>query len=474
MVDQADIGIIGLGVMGHSLALNMERSGFAVAGLDLDPVKMQNFVQSREAGKRFVAASSAAELMAVLERPRRILLMVPAGRAVDSVIAQLRPLMEPGDILIDGGNSFFEDTERRCQALESAGLKFVGMGVSGGEEGALCGPSLMPGGPREAYEALEPILTAIAARAEDGEPCVTYIGPRGSGHYVKMVHNGIEYGDMQLIAEAYDVLRRGVGLPAQEVGEIFARWNEGVLQSYLLEITADILSKKDADTGQPLVDLIVDEAKQKGTGGWAAQDALDIGAATPTISVAVESRIISSFKEQRVDASGLLEGPSPKFSGDKAVMIDAVHDALYASRIVAYAQGMSMLRVASDEYGYGLDLAEIARIWRAGCIIRARMLNDIMDAYRRVPGCFNLMTDEDFRRALAGCQNGWRLVVQQAVGMGIPVMATAASLSYYDAFRSAVLPANLVQAQRDYFGAHTYRRVDKPGVFHTVWVEKEK
>lgn len=473
MVDQADIGIIGLGVMGHSLALNMERNGFAVAGLDLDPVKLQTFVQSRAEGKRFVASSSAAELMAVLERPRRILLMVPAGRAVDSVIAQLKPLMEPGDILIDGGNSFFEDTERRCQALESAGFKFVGMGVSGGEEGALWGPSLMPGGPREAYEALEPILTAIAARAEDGEPCVTYIGPRGSGHYVKMVHNGIEYGDMQLIAEAYDVLRRGVGLPAQEVGEIFDRWNEGVLQSYLMEITADILSKKDSDTGKPLVDLIVDEAKQKGTGGWAAQDALDIGASTPTISVAVESRIISSFKEQRVDASGLLEGPSPRFSGDKTAMIDAVHDALYASRIAAYAQGMSMLRVASDEYGYGLDLAEIARIWRAGCIIRARMLNDIMDAYHRVPGCFNLMTDEDFRRALAGCQNGWRLVVQQAVGMGIPVMAVAASLSYYDAFRSAVLPANLTQAQRDYFGAHTYRRVDKPGVFHTVWVEKE-
>ena len=474
MVDQADIGIIGLGVMGHSLALNMERNGFAVAGLDLDPVKMQAFVQSREEGKRFAAASSATELMAVLERPRRILLMVPAGRAVDSVVAQLRPLMEPGDILIDGGNSFFEDTERRCQALESAGLKFVGMGVSGGEEGALWGPSLMPGGPRDAYEALAPILTAIAARAEDGEPCVTYVGPRGSGHYVKMVHNGIEYGDMQLIAEAYDVLRRGVGLPAADVGEIFARWNEGVLQSYLMEITADILSKKDSDTGKPLVDLIVDEAKQKGTGGWAAQDALDIGASTPTISVAVESRIISSFKEQRVDASGLLEGPSSQYSGNKAVMIDAVHDALYASRIVAYAQGMSMLRVASDEYGYGLDLAEIARIWRAGCIIRARMLNDIMDAYRRVPGCFNLMTDEDFRVALAGCQNGWRLVVQQAVGMGIPVMATAASLSYYDAFRSAVLPANLIQAQRDYFGAHTYRRVDKPGVFHTVWVEKEK
>ena len=474
MVEKAEIGIIGLGVMGHSLALNMERNGYAVAGLDLDAVKMQNFVNSRDEGRQLIPSSTSAELMAVLERPRRILMMVPAGRAVDSVIAQLKPLMEPGDMVIDGGNSFFEDTERRCQTLESAGLKFVGMGVSGGEEGALWGPSLMPGGPREAWEALSPILTAIAARADDGEPCVAYIGPRGSGHYVKMVHNGIEYGDMQLIAEAYDMLRRGLGLPAQEIGEIFARWNEGVLQSYLMEITADILSKQDADTGKPLVDLIVDEAKQKGTGGWAAQDALDIGAATPTISVAVESRIISSFKEQRVQASALLRGPAPRFEGDPQPAIDAVHDALYASRMVAYAQGMSMLRVASDEYGYGLNLAEIARIWRAGCIIRARMLNDIMDAYRREPDLFNLMIDEDFRRALANCQDGWRMVVQQAVGMGIPVMAMAASLSYYDAFRSSVLPANLIQAQRDYFGAHTYRRVDKPGVFHTVWVEGSK
>ena len=474
MVEKAEIGIIGLGVMGHSLALNMERNGYAVAGLDLDAVKMQNFVNSRDEGRQLIPSSTSAELMAVLERPRRILMMVPAGRAVDSVIAQLKPLMEPGDIVIDGGNSFFEDTERRCQTLESAGLKFVGMGVSGGEEGALWGPSLMPGGPREAWEALSPILTAIAARADDGEPCVAYIGPRGSGHYVKMVHNGIEYGDMQLIAEAYDMLRRGLGLPAQEIGEIFARWNEGVLQSYLMEITADILSKQDADTGKPLVDLIVDEAKQKGTGGWAAQDALDIGAATPTISVAVESRIISSFKEQRVQASALLRGPAPRFTGDPQPVIDAVHDALYASRMVAYAQGMSMLRVASDEYGYGLNLAEIARIWRAGCIIRARMLNDIMDAYRREPDLFNLMIDEDFRRALANCQDGWRMVVQQAVGMGIPLMAMAASLSYYDAFRSSVLPANLIQAQRDYFGAHTYRRVDKPGVFHTVWVEGSK
>ena len=468
-MDQANIGVIGLGVMGHNLALNMARNGFRVAGYDLDARKTQAFLESEGAGKQIMGVYSPQELMSVLEKPRRVLMMVPAGRPVDDAIAHLKPHLEPGDILIDGGNSFFLDTERRSLALAQEGFNFVGMGVSGGEEGALWGPSMMPGGQPEAWQALAPILTAMAARTETGEACVDYMGPRGSGHYVKMVHNGIEYGDMQLIAEVYDLLRRGAGLSALELSAIFEEWNQGALQSYLIQITAAILKKVDEDTGKPLVDVILDEAQQKGTGKWTSQNALDVGAPTPTINAAVESRIISALKPQRGGASRLLSGPSTAYTGDRQKLVNAARDALYASKITSYAQGLGLLRIASDEYKYDIDLARVARVWRAGCIIRAQLLGDIMGAYHRNPALVNLMLDEQFRGVLAHAQESWRLVIQTAVGLGIPVLALGASLAYYDAYRSAVLPANLTQAQRDYFGAHTYRRVDKEGVFHTDW-----
>jgi len=468
-MEKAAIGVIGLGVMGHNLALNMERNGFAVAGYDLDAAKTQGFLEGKAKGKRIVGVDSPSALMAVLEKPRRILMMVPAGAPVDSAIAHLKPHLEAGDILIDGGNSFFMDTERRSTELAKEGFNFVGMGVSGGEEGALWGPALMPGGQVEAWQALEPILRAIAAKAEDGEPCAAHMGPRGAGHYVKMVHNGIEYGDMQLIAEVYDLLHRGLGLSAAELHEIFAEWNQGELKSYLIEITADIFAQKDDLSGQPLVEMILDEAQQKGTGKWASQNSLDIGAPIPTINAAVESRIVSALKGQRVQASKVLRGPEIRFHGDRKELIEAARAALYASKITSYAQGMGLLRLASDEYQYDLDLGAVAQIWRAGCIIRASLLNDITTAYRRNPVLVNLLLDEAFREAVESRQAAWRKVVQTAVGRGIPVLATSASLAYFDAYRSERLPANLTQAQRDYFGAHTYRRTDREGVFHTEW-----
>jgi 6-phosphogluconate dehydrogenase len=463
------IGVVGLGVMGHNLALNMERNGFSVAGYDLDAVKTRAFLSGAAAGKAITGVESPMDLMAALEKPRRILMMVPAGKAVDSAIAHLKPHLQPGDILIDGGNSFFMDTERRNIALETEGFNFVGMGVSGGEEGALWGPSLMPGGQREAWDHLAPICRAIAAKAEDGQPCVEYIGPRGAGHYVKMVHNGIEYGDMQLIAETYDLLHRALDLSTPELHDIFAEWNQGELKSYLIEITADIFRKVDEETGHPTVDLILDEAQQKGTGKWASQNALDVGAPLQTINAAVESRIISALKRERVDASRLIRGPKKRYRGDRKRLINAAKDALYASKITSYAQGLGLLRLASDEYKYGLHLGELAKIWRAGCIIRASLLNDIMAAYDRNPGLVNLLLDKAFRKAVESRQASWRFVVQTAVGMGIPVLALSASLAYFDAYRCERLPANLTQAQRDYFGAHTYRRVDREGTFHTEW-----
>ncbi len=463
------IGVVGLGVMGHNLALNMERNGFPVAGYDLDAAKTRAFLSGPAAGKAIIGVTSPAELMAALEKPRRILMMVPAGKAVDSAIGHLKPHLAPGDILIDGGNSFFIDTDRRNKELEGEGFNFVGMGVSGGEEGALWGPSLMPGGQREAWEHLAPILRAIAAKAEDGQPCVEYVGPRGAGHYVKMVHNGIEYGDMQLIAETYDVLHRGLGLSAAQLQETFAEWNTGELKSYLIEITADIFAKADEETGRPLVDVILDEAQQKGTGKWASQNALDVGAPLQTINAAVESRITSALKRERVNASHLIRGPEIRYTGDRQRLINAARDALYASKITSYAQGLGLLRLASEEYKYDLRLGEIAKIWRAGCIIRASLLNDIMAAYQRNPDLVNLLLDDAFREAVENRQAAWRFVVQTAVSMGIPVLALSASLAYFDAYRSERLPANLTQAQRDYFGAHTYRRVDREGVFHTEW-----
>jgi 6-phosphogluconate dehydrogenase len=466
---QCDIGVVGLGVMGSNLALNMERNGFRVAGYDLDGAKAQAFAKGPGAGKNMELAGSPAELMAVLQKPRRILLMVPAGTAVDAAIAHLEGHLEAADILIDGGNSLFRDTERRNRELAAKGFNYVGTGVSGGEQGALWGPSIMPGGQIEAWNALAPILRAIAAKADDGAPCVEYMGPGGAGHFVKMVHNGIEYGDMQLIAETYDLLSRGLGLPAGELSQIFAEWNGGELRSYLVEITAAVLAKVDPDTGRPLVDVILDEAQQKGTGKWTSQTALDIGAPIPTIDAAVESRILSSFKPQRVAASRVLRGPSPAYGGDRTRLIAAARDALYASKITSYAQGLGLLRVASDEYKYDLKLESIARIWRAGCIIRATLLGDIMAAYHRDPGLVNLLIDPAFAAAIETRQAAWRFVVQTAVGLGIPMPATCASLAYFDAYRSERLPANLTQGQRDYFGAHTYRRVDKAGVFHTEW-----
>ena len=466
----SDIGLYGLAVMGENLVLNMERNGFSVAVYNRTRSVTEEFAAGRAKDKRITPCYTLEEFVGALSTPRKIMLMVKAGDPVDQVIAQLKPLLDKGDLLIDGGNSFFKDTERRAVALAEEGFNYIGTGVSGGEEGALWGPSIMPGGQIEAYQMIEPIVTAIAAKI-DGEPCVTYIGPRGAGHYVKMVHNGIEYGDMQLIAEAYDILHRGLGLSAQELHETFAAWNEGELQSYLIEITRDIFAKMDEETGKPLVDVVLDEAQQKGTGKWTSQNALDLGAPSQTINAAVESRIISAYKDERVAASKVLEGPSATFKGDRQALVNDVRDALYAAKICSYAQGMALLRAASDEYDYDLELGGIARIWRGGCIIRARFLNDITAAYRRDPKLTNLLLDPYFRDAILSRQAALRRVVQVAVEMGIPCLAMSASLGYFDAYRTARLPANLTQAQRDYFGAHTYRRIDKEGVFHSEWGE---
>jgi 6-phosphogluconate dehydrogenase len=468
-MDKPVIGVVGLGVMGHSLVLNMERNGFAVMGFNRSKAVSRAFMEGPAKGKQITIAESDAALAAALDRPRRILLMVPAGDPVESVMRALEPHLEPGDVLIDGGNSFFLDTERRLKNLEAKGLNFVGMGVSGGEEGALWGPSLMPGGSRQGYDTLEPILKAIAAKADDGQPCVEYMGPGGAGHYVKMVHNGIEYGDMQLIAEVYDLFRRGLGLSAAEMQAIFIEWDKTVLHSYLIEITAKVLGKIDELTGKPLVDLVLDEAQQKGTGKWTSQNSFDIGAPVPTINAAVESRILSSLKEQRVAASKMLHGPSANFKGSRQALIDAARDALYAAKITSYAQGMGMLTMASKEYHYDLKPGEIAKIWRAGCIIRADLLGDIMAAYQRNPALPDLLLDDAFRQAVEQRQDALRLYMKTAIDLGIPALAMGASLAYYDSYRSEVLPANLTQAQRDFFGAHTYRRIDMEGVFHTDW-----
>ena len=467
---QYKIGLAGLGVMGRNLALNIERNGFPIAVWNRNPQRMHDFINEEGEGKALLGVEKLADLMAALEKPRRVILMVQAGAAVDEVIDQIKPSMEPGDILIDCGNTYFTDTERRNKSLEAEGFQFIGAGVSGGEEGAKWGPAIMPGGNRPAWEALSEIFYAIAAKAEDGQPCVEYMGPGGAGHYVKMVHNGIEYGDMQLISEAYDLLSRGLGLGADELHAIFSRWNEGLLKSYLIEITADIFKTIDPETGLPLVDLILDEAQQKGTGKWTSQNALDIGVPVPTINAALQGRIISALKKERVFAATQLPSPQQKYEGDAAELIDAVEKALYASKVTSYAQGLAMLRMASQEYHYDLNIRDIAKIWRAGCIIRASLLGDIMEAYERDPQLVNLMLDEAFKSAILERLDDWRKVVQIAIGLGIPVPAMSGALSYFDAYRSERLPANLIQAQRDYFGAHTYRRVDKDGVFHTQWV----
>jgi 6-phosphogluconate dehydrogenase len=468
------MGVVGLGVMGANLARNIESRGFSVAGYDLDAKKTRAFLDGPAKGTKITGVESPDRLTEALERPRRILIMVPAGKPVDSAIDHLKPHLQQGDIIIDGGNSYFLDTDRRCDELARDGFHFVGAGVSGGEEGALHGPSIMPGGPREAWEAIAPIFRAIAAKADDGEPCVAYMGPRGAGHYVKMVHNGIEYGDMQLIAETYDLLRRGLGLSVQEIAAVFEEWNNGELRSYLIEITARVLQHVDPETKQPIVDVILDEAQQKGTGKWMSQNAFDVGAPIPTVNAAVEARLLSAQKRERVAASRVLRGPAGSASAagsalDRRTILGAARQALYASKITSYAQGLALLSMASTEYGYAIDPGEVAKIWRAGCIIRASLLEDIRAAFARTRGLVNLMLDDVFRTALEERQDGWRATVQAAVRLGIPVPALGASLAYYDSYRSERLPANLTQAQRDYFGAHTYRRIDREGVFHTDW-----
>jgi len=469
-MQKANFGFMGLGVMGHMLALNMERNGFRVAGYDLDAEKVKSF-GTKYPGKNLVACDTLDEFLGSLERPRRIMMMVPAGKIVDAAITSIQEVLEPGDLLIDGGNTFFQDTERRSKDLEAKGIIYIGTGVSGGEYGALWGPSIMPGGQPEAWALVQPIFEAIAAKVQ-GEPCVTYMGPRGAGHYVKMVHNGIEYGDMQLIAEAYDLLRRGLGLSNAELHEIFADWNRGELESYLIEITADIFTKIDPETGRAVVDLILDEAAQKGTGKWTSQNALDLGAPTPTINAAVESRIVSAYKGERVAAAQLLSGPEPIISANPQQVVNWVREALYAAKICSYAQGFALMRLASDEYDYNLNFGEIASIWRGGCIIRARFLNDIRRAFERNSNLPNLMVDPEFSQAMNARQAALRKVVALAAENGVPVLAFSSALAYFDAYRSARLPANLTQAQRDYFGAHTYRRVDREGSFHTQWIDE--
>ncbi|MBW4579339.1 MAG: NADP-dependent phosphogluconate dehydrogenase [Tildeniella nuda ZEHNDER 1965/U140] len=467
-------GVIGLAVMGENLALNVERNGFPIAVYNRSREKTDAFMAERATGKNVVAAYSLEEFVAALERPRKILIMVKAGAPVDATIEQLKPLLDEGDILIDGGNSLFTDTERRAKDLESAKFTFIGMGVSGGEEGALNGPSMMPGGTKQAYQYLEPILTKIAAQVDDG-PCVTYIGPGGAGHYVKMVHNGIEYGDMQLIAEAYDLLRSVLGLDAAKLHEIFTDWNNTPeLNSYLIEITADVFKKIDTDTGLPLVDLILDAAGQKGTGRWTVTDSLEIGVAIPTIIAAVTARIMSSYKAERLAAAEVLPGPIAKFDGDTAAFITKVRDALYCSKMCSYAQGMALLSKASETYGFELDLGECARIWKGGCIIRAGFLNKIKHAFDENPALPNLLLAPEFKQTILDKQDAWREVVATAAKLGIAVPAFSASLDYFDSYRRANLPQNLTQAQRDYFGAHTYLRTDKEGVFHTEWMKPDE
>lgn len=466
-MQKANFGVIGLGVMGRMLALNMERNGFKVAGYDLDAAKVVSFEEESKT-KNVIACDSLESFINILETPRRILMMVPAGKPVDSAIASLKPVLAKGDLLIDGGNTFFYETELRSKQLELLGINYIGAGVSGGEQGALWGPSIMPGGQPEAWELIKPVFEAIAAKV-DGEPCVAYMGPRGAGHYVKMVHNGIEYGDMQLIAEAYDLLHRGLGLSNKELYGVFSEWNKEDLESYLIEITADIFSRYDRETDKAIVDLILDEAQQKGTGKWTSQNSFDIGAPIPTINAAVESRIISALKEERVMASGLFVGPKAQIKGDRQQLIVTIRDALYTAKICSYAQGFAMLRLASKEYQYDLNYAEIARIWRGGCIIRARFLNDIRAAFTRNKDLTNLMVDPEFTIKMNRGQAALRTVVSMAAESGIPALAFSSALAYFDAYRSERLPANLTQAQRDYFGAHTYRRVDKEGSFHTEW-----
>ncbi|WP_372636085.1 NADP-dependent phosphogluconate dehydrogenase [Cohnella sp.] len=468
-MSKQQIGVVGLAVMGKNLALNIESKGFSVALFNRSPEKTKELLEEAK-GKNFVGTYSVEEFVASLETPRKILIMVKAGQATDDTINQLVPHLSQGDILIDGGNAYFPDTQRRNKELQEKGFRFIGAGVSGGEEGALNGPAIMPGGQKSAYELVEPILTAISAKV-DGDPCCTYIGEEGAGHYVKMVHNGIEYGDMQLIGEAYHLLKDVLGVGTNELHEIFTEWNNGELDSYLIEITADIFSKNDPETGKPMVDVILDSAGQKGTGKWTSQSSLDLGVPLSIITESVFARFISAMKEERVAASKKLDGPAVSaYDGDRREFIEAVRQALYASKIASYAQGFAQMKAASEAFGWNLNYGGIAMIFRGGCIIRARFLQNIKDAYDRHPELTNLLLDDYFGGVVKNYQAAWRKVVAVAVERGIPVPAFASALAYYDSYRTERLPANLLQAQRDYFGAHTFQRVDREGSFHFQWI----
>ncbi len=468
-MQKADIGLIGLAVMGENLVLNMESKGFTVAVFNRTVEKVDRFINGGAKGKNIIGNHSVEEFVNSLNSPRKIMLMVKAGQAVDDFIEKVIPYLEKGDIIIDGGNSHFPDTIRRAEYLESKELLFIGTGVSGGEEGALKGPSIMPGGSPAAWEHVKPIFQKICAIADE-EPCCQWIGSDGAGHFVKMVHNGIEYGDMQLICEAYFLMKNALGMEASEQHEIFTEWNNGELDSYLIEITRDILSKTDPDTGKPLVEVILDTAGQKGTGKWTSQAALDLGTPAPTIAEAVFARCISAIKDERVNASKVLNGPSEKYEGDKKEFVKAIKDALYASKVCSYAQGYALMKAAAKEYGWNLNFGEIALMWRGGCIIRARFLGEIKKVFDKTPDLANLLLDPYFKEIVEKNQDSWRKVVATAVELGIPTPAFSSALAYFDSYRRESLPANLLQAQRDYFGAHTYKRIDKEGTFHTDWL----
>ena len=465
------IGVIGLGVMGRNLALNIERHGYPVAGFDLDE-KQRLLAADKFVGKKMTVCASLAEFLQLLESPKKILMMVPAGKPVDAVIQALIPHLAPGDILIDGGNSHFPDTERRTQELTARGFHYIGTGVSGGEEGALWGPSIMPGGSPDAWPHVKPILQAIAARVADGTPCCEWVGNGGAGHFVKMVHNGIEYGDMQMICEAYFLMEQLLGLSAAEMHTVFAEWNRGELNSYLIEITAAIMTKIDARTGRPIIDVILDTAGQKGTGKWTSQVALDLGVPAPTIAEAVFARTLSAIKEERIAAAKVLPGPEQPFAGDRQAFVEQIRQALYAAKICSYAQGFQLMAAASKEFHYGLNFGQIALLWRGGCIIRAQFLDKIKEAFDEQPDLPNLLLAPYFRQVLASHHQAWRTVVSRAVEAGLSIPAFSSALAYYDGYRSSRLPANLLQAQRDYFGAHTYERSDAPRgeFFHTEWL----
>ncbi len=470
MKELSDIGLVGLAVMGENLVLNMESKGFSVSVYNRTVEKVDNFINGRGKGKKIYGAHSVQDLIASLKRPRKVMLMVKAGQAVDDFIELLLPYLEPGDIIIDGGNTHFPDTNRRTKYVESKGLLYIGTGVSGGEEGALLGPSIMPGGSPAAWPAVKPIFQAIAAKVADGAPCCDWVGNNGAGHFVKMVHNGIEYGDMQLICEAYQVMKDLLGMSADEMHQVFAEWNKGDLDSYLIEITRDILAYKDTD-GKPIVDKILDTAGQKGTGKWTAVSALDQGIPLTLIGEAVFARCLSAQKDERVAASKILQGPRPAFKGDKKAIVEDLRKALFAAKVVSYAQGYALMRSASEEYKWDLNYGGIALMWRGGCIIRSVFLGKIKEAFDKNPDIANILLDPYFTDKLKEAQDGWRNVVSQALMNGVAIPALTSALCYYDGYRSERLPANLLQAQRDYFGAHTYERVDEPRgeFFHTNW-----